>query len=265
MNAPSLELALLAVLGLAVGSFLNVVAYRVPAGESVISPASRCPSCSSTIRNRHNVPVLGWLLLRGRCADCSAAISARYPIVEAATALLFVVLTIRISQLDLAAALPAYLYLGGAGLVLALIDLDHRRLPDAIVLPSYAVAATLLLIASAVTQDWSPLARAAVGAAAMYGGYFVIAFAYPKGMGFGDVKLAGLLGGLLGYVSWSVLVVGAAAGFVLGSVIGVTVTLVRGGNRKSAIPFGPFMIVGALLALFVAQPIASWYLHLIGA
>jgi leader peptidase (prepilin peptidase) / N-methyltransferase len=252
------------ILGLLVGSFLNVVVYRVPAGLSVVRPSSHCPNCGSTIRNRHNVPVLGWLALRGKCADCAQSISARYPIVEALTAALFVVLTIRLTNLHIVAALPAYLYFAAAGLALAAIDLDHRRLPDLIVLPSYAVVAVLLVIASAHSHDWWALGRAAIAAGSLFSFYFAIAFAYPGGMGFGDVKLAGLLGGLLGYLSWSALVVGAFAGFALGAVAGVIVIAIGRGGRKTAVPFGPFMIAGAMLAVFVANPLAHAYLHVLG-
>src|SRR5277367_6089083 len=111
------------ILGLLVGSFLNVVVYRVPAGQSIVRPSSHCPNCGNPIRNRHNVPVLSWLALRGKCADCSKSISARYPIVEALTGALFVVVTIRLANLHIVAALPAYLYFAAAGLALAAIDL----------------------------------------------------------------------------------------------------------------------------------------------
>lgn len=250
-------------LGLAVGSFLNVVIYRVPAGESVVSPPSRCPNCGSEIRNRHNVPVLGWLLLRGRCADCSMPISVRYPLVEAITGVLFAALTVRLVHLGLATALPAYLYLAAAGLALSLIDFDHHRLPDKIVLPSYVVVGVLLAVASGATNDWWALARAGIGATALFAFYLAIAFAYPAGMGFGDVKLAGVLGGLLAYLSWSALFVGAFAGFALGAVAGVVVMAVRKGGRKTAIPFGPFMIAGALVAVFAAAPLVADYLRLV--
>jgi len=252
------------VFGLAIGSFLTVVIYRVPAGESVVSPPSRCPACRTPIRSRHNVPVLGWLMLRGRCADCARPISARYPLVETVTAVLFAVVTVRIAQLHLDSALPAYLYLVAAGLALALIDLDHKRLPDQIVLPSYAVIAVLLTIASVSSHDWWALARAAIGAAALFTFYFALAFGYPAGMGFGDVKLAGVLGGLLGYLSWSALVVGAFAGFLFGAVVGAALISTGRCERRSAIPFGPFMITGALTALFVAEPLARGYLRLTG-
>ena len=263
----ALWVVLAGVFGLAVGSFLNVVICRVPAGESVISPPSHCPSCGHTIRSWHNVPVLGWLMLRGRCADCAAPISARYPIVEAATAGLFALVTMRIGQLDLDAALPAYLYLAAAGLALALIDVDHRRLPDRIVLPSYLVLAALLLIASAVSRDWWALARAGLGAAVLFACYALLAVGHPSGssaMGFGDVKLAGLLGGLLGYLSWPALAVGAFAGFLFGAVVGVALLGTGRCTRTTAIPFGPFMIAGTFAALFVAEPLTRSYLRLTG-
>jgi leader peptidase (prepilin peptidase)/N-methyltransferase len=250
--------------GLAIGSFLNVVIYRVPAGESVVSPASRCPSCSSEIHNRHNIPVLGWLILRGRCFACKAAISPRYPIVEAATAALFVILTLRILHLHLGSALPAYLYFAAAGLALAVIDLDHKRLPDKIVLPSYAVVAVLLAVASVAAHDWWALARAGIGGAALFAFYFALAFAYPAGMGFGDVKLSGIIGGVLAYLSWTALLVGAFGGFLLGAAVGVAVMAMKRGGRKTALPFGPFMIASAFIALFVAAPIADSYLDLVG-
>jgi leader peptidase (prepilin peptidase) / N-methyltransferase len=247
------------VFGLAVGSFLNVVAHRVPRGESLLRPGSRCPTCGAPIRARHNIPVVGWLLLRGRCADCRARISPRYPIVELATGLLFAAVAYRTADLGLAAAVPAYLYFTAIGVALTVIDLDVRRLPNAIVLPSYPVLAVLLTIAAAWHGDWWALARAGIGAAALFGFFFAVAFAYPAGMGFGDVKLAGLVGGVLAYLSWAALAVGAFAGFLLGAFVGVAIMLAGRAGRKTAVPFGPFMVAGALLALFVADPLASLY------
>jgi leader peptidase (prepilin peptidase)/N-methyltransferase len=255
-------LAYVGLLGLAIGSFGNVVVVRLPAGGSLLAPASRCPHCSTPIRPRHNIPLLGWLVLRGRCADCRAPISARYPLVELATGLLFVALTVKLDRLGLLPALPAYLYLAAAGLVLALIDIDSRRLPDAIVLPSYFVLGGLLTAAAAWQHEWHNLERGLVGGAALYCAYFAIAFAYPTGMGFGDVKLSGLLGGVLAYLSWGALFVGAFAGFVLGSVVGIAVMVFWGGGRKTALPFGPFMISGALVGIFAGDAIASAYLRL---
>ncbi|HEY3261176.1 MAG TPA: prepilin peptidase [Pseudonocardiaceae bacterium] len=245
------------VLGLAVGSFLNVVVHRVPRGESLVSPGSHCPACDRPIRARHNVPVLGWLVLRGRCADCGAPIAPRYPLVEAGTALVFAAVAVRLGDLHLLSALPAYLYFAAAGIALGLIDLAHRRLPNSIVLPSYPVLAALLAASAAWQHDWWSLARAAIGAAALFAFYLAVALAHPAGMQFGDVKLAGVVGGVLGYLSWSALLVGAFGAFLLGSVVGVAVIASGRGGRKTALPFGPFMIASAVLAMFVAEPIAS--------
>lgn len=252
------------VLGLAVGSFLNVVIYRVPAGESVVRPASRCPACGAAIRNRHNVPVVGWLVLGGKCYDCRARISPRYPLVELATGLLFAAVTWRILDLELPAAVPAYLYFAAIGVALTMIDIDHKRLPDAIVLPSYAVVAVLLTIASIASGDWWALARAGVGAVGLFTGYLVLALIYPAGMGFGDVKLAFVLGAVLAYLSWQTFAVGAFGGFLLGAVGGIVLMAAGRGTRKSTIPYGPYMIAGALIAVFVAHPVAEAYLRLLG-
>ena len=250
--------------GLAVGSFLNVVIYRVPSGESVVSPPSKCPSCGSPIRPWHNVPVLGWLLLHGTCHDCRAPISVRYPLVEAGTGLLFAAVTWRLLALDMPWALPAYLYLAAAGIALAMIDIDVKRLPNAIVLPSYPVVAVLITVAALGADEWWALARAAVGAAALFAFYFAIVLAVPAGMGFGDAKLAGVLGALMGYLSWSALIVATFGAFLLGAIVGVTLMVVGRAGRKTAIPFGPFMIAGALIAFFADGWLTDGYLRLMG-
>jgi leader peptidase (prepilin peptidase) / N-methyltransferase len=247
-----------AVLGLLVGSFLNVVIHRVPRGESVVRPPSHCPGCGQAIKTRHNVPVFGWLVLRGRCAGCGARISVRYPLVEFGTAVLFALLALRLGPPDL----PAFLYFGAIGIALALIDLECRRLPDAIVLPSYPVLVLLLTASAWWRGDWWSLARAGIGGAALFGFYLVLALAHPAGMGFGDVKLAGLLGGILAYLSWPALLIGAFGGFLLGAVAGVVVLATGRGGRKTALPFGPFMIAAALLAIFAAGPLGQAYQRL---
>jgi leader peptidase (prepilin peptidase)/N-methyltransferase len=249
-----------AVLGLLVGSFLNVVIHRVPRGESVVRPPSRCPDCGQEIRARHNVPVFGWLVLRGRCAGCGARISVRYPLVELGTAVLFALLALRLDPPDL----PAFLYFGAIGIALALIDLDCRRLPNAIVLPSYPVLVVLLTASAWWRDDWWSLARAGLGGAALFGFYLLLALAYPAGMGFGDVRLAGLLGGILAYLSWPALLIGAFGGFLLGAVAGVVVLATGKGGRKTALPFGPFMIAAALVAIFAAGPLGQAYQRLTG-
>jgi leader peptidase (prepilin peptidase) / N-methyltransferase len=248
---------LTAVLGLAVGSFLNVVVWRVPRGESVISPPSHCPVCEHPVRPRDNVPVLSWLLLKGRCRDCGNPISVRYPLVELGTSAVFVVSTIRIG---FSAELPAYLYLGAIGVALALIDIDVKRLPNVIVLPSYIVSAVLLAAAALVEQEWADLLRAGLGMAALYAFYFVLALVYPRGMGFGDVKLAGVLGGYLGWLGWAEVVSGGFLGFLFGGVVGGGLMLARRAGRRSMIPFGPFMLAGALVAILWGGALADLYL-----
>jgi leader peptidase (prepilin peptidase)/N-methyltransferase len=244
-------------LGLAVGSFLNVVIYRVPRDESLVRPGSHCPRCDAAIRNRHNIPVLGWLLLRGRCADCAAPISARYPLVEAGTAVLFVAVA---AKFGYSWELPAYLYLAAIAVALAAIDIDLMRLPDKIVLPSYAVAPILLLPAVIAEHSRDAAIRGLIAAAVLYAGYWVLAV-LPKGMGGGDVKLAPLLGLYLGWLGWSSVAIGAFAGFLLGGLAGVLLMAMRSATGKTRIPFGPYMLAGAFLAVFAAAPIADWYVN----
>lgn len=246
-----------AVLGLLVGSFLNVVVWRVPRGESVVRPPSHCPACDRPVRPRDNVPVVSWLVLRGRCRDCGSPISARYPLVELTTAVVFGVMAVR---LGLDSALPAFLYLAAIGVALWLIDIDVKRLPNAIVLPSYVVGAALLTVAAASSGEWDRLLRAALGMAALYGFYFVLALVYPAGMGFGDVKLAGVLGLFLGWLGWAEVVTGAFLGFLLGGIVGVGLIAARRAGRKSMIPFGPFMLAGAFVAVLWGGALADLYL-----
>lgn len=244
------------VLGLAIGSFLNVVVWRVPRGESVVSPPSACPRCGNAIRPRDNVPVVGWLLLRGRCRDCGNPISVRYPLVEAGNALLFGVMAWRFG---FQVALLAYLWLAAAGLALALIDIDTKRLPDALTKPSWVVVAVLLALAAVTDSDLHHLERAALGALVLGGFYAVLWFVYPGGMGFGDVKLAPTLGALLAWVSWGALAVGAFAGFLLGGAFGIGLIVAGRGGRKSKVPFGPFMLAGALLGILFGTDLATAY------
>jgi leader peptidase (prepilin peptidase)/N-methyltransferase len=244
------------VLGLVVGSFVNVVIYRVPRGESLLRPGSHCPNCRAAIRPWHNVPVLGWLVLRGRCADCLAPISPRYPLVEAATAALFVAVSARFGP---SPVLPAYLYLAAVAIALAMIDVDVMRLPNTIVLPSYLVGAVLLVPVGAVGADWAACGRGALAMAALLAFYLGLAVLYPGGMGLGDVKLAGLLGLYLGWLGWGQVLVGTFAAFLLGGSVGVALLVTRRAGRRTAIPFGPAMLAGALLALFVAGPVLAWY------
>lgn len=259
------------VLGLLVGSFLNVVIYRVPLGKSIVSPPSACPKCGTQIKPWDNIPVLSWLVLRGRCRTCREPISARYPVVELITGLLFAATAMKF-RLDLEApagqliamtvVLVAFLYFAGISVALAGIDLDTHKLPNSIVLPSYLVVGVLLVGASIVDSDYSHLLPAAIGGAALFAAYFVMALVYPGGMGLGDVKLAGVIGMLLGFLGWGALVVGAFAAFVLGGVFGLALIALRRADRKSGIPFGPWMLVGAWVGIFIGERSWNWYLGL---
>jgi leader peptidase (prepilin peptidase) / N-methyltransferase len=249
------------VLGLLIGSFLNVVIARVPRGESVVRPRSSCPSCGLPIAERDNIPVLSWLLLRGRSRCCGTRISARYPLVEAVTAAGF---GVSAAWTGPSWRLPAVLYLVAIGIALTVIDLEHRRLPNRIVFPSYPIAAVLLTLAALAEGAPGRLLQAAIWGVALYAFYFALIFIYPAGMGFGDVKLAGLLGMYLGWFGWQYAVVGCFLGFVVGGVVGIGLMVAGRAGRKTMIPFGPSMIVGAFLALAVAAPVASWYLSTSG-
>ena len=243
-----------AVLGLCVGSFLNVVVWRVPRHESVVSPPSHCPACDTEIRPRDNVPVLSWLLLRGRCRTCGVHISARYPLVEAGTGLLWAALAWRFGA-DW--ALPAYLVLGAGLVALALIDLDTFLLPNRIVYP-LTVAVVALLAAAAITgDDVGHLGRALVGGAAAFTVFLVLHLVSPRGMGFGDVKLAFVLGVALGWVSAATVFLGLFLAFLLGSVIGILLIATGRRGRRDHVPFGPFLALGTVLALLLGETLLA--------
>jgi leader peptidase (prepilin peptidase)/N-methyltransferase len=263
---------LVAALGLALGSFLNVVVYSVPAGIP-LTRESRCPHCDTAIRPWQNVPVLSWLALRGACANCKEPISARYPLVEATTGATFGLLAwyFLASAGDASSAadawsqalvLVAFLYFAAVSIALTLIDLDTHRLPNSIVLPSYIVGGSLLTLAALLSGAWESLARAGIGMAALYGFYWLLRLVRPDGMGGGDVKLAGVVGLYLGWIGWGALAVGAFAAFAIGGVVGLILIVARKAGRKSAIPFGPFMLIGAWTGVFAGQAIGEGYLRL---
>lgn len=252
-----LATVLVAITGLVVGSFLNVVAWRVPNGASVINPPSACPSCGHRVRARDNIPVLSWLLLRGRCRDCAAPISVRYPLIEALTSVLFVLVLWRFG---LGIEFIAYAYLAALAVVLTSIDLSVHRLPDVLVLPAYPILVVLFAIECAITGEWWPLATAAIGGAILFAVYFGAALVYPGGMGFGDVKLAGVLGIALGWLGWGPLIVGSFSAFLLGGIVGALLIAMKRGNRKAGIPFGPWMFAGAAIGIAFGEQVWSAYM-----
>jgi len=248
--------AICVVLGLAVGSFLNVVIHRVPRKESVVRPRSRCPGCGTEIASRDNIPVISWLLLRGRCRTCRAPISARYPAVEVACAVLFAAMAMRFPD-DW--ALPAFLVLAAACLAGSVIDLEHMLLPDRLVFPSLALAAPLLVVAAAVDGEWDRLLDAVLGSVLAFVALLVLALVKAGAMGGGDVKLALLLGLCLGWLGLGHVGLGLFLGFLLGSVVGVALLVARARTLKQHFAFGPFLAAGTLIAVWWGQPLLDWY------
>lgn len=254
---------LVGVFGSLVGSFLNVVIYRIPLKRSIISPPSACTGCGMRIKGYDNIPVLSWLLLRGQCRSCKATISTRYPIVELSTGVFFGIVAWKFhgSALSL---LIAFLYLAAVSIALALIDLDTHTLPNRIVIPSYFVGILLLGATGLISGNHNALFRALFGMTALSLFYFGMALIYPGGMGMGDVKFAGVLGLFLGYLGWDVLLVGAFAAFVLGGIFALGLILLRKANRTSGIPFGPWMLAGAWVGVFFSSTIVQQYFSLFG-
>jgi leader peptidase (prepilin peptidase)/N-methyltransferase len=251
--------------GLAVGSILGVVVWRVPRGQNILSLPSACPKCAHPIRWYDNVPVFSWLLLRGKCRDCGESISPRYPLVEVTTAVIFGVIAAGVgAETSLVWVLPAFLYLAAISIALTLIDLDTQTLPNKIVLPSIVVGAALLALASAGTGNWGSLVGALTGGVVLFLFYFIAALIAPRGMGMGDVKLAAVLGLYLGWVGWGGLAVGAFAAFLLGGLFAITLVVIGRAHRRAAIPFGPWMIAGAWLGIAFGEQIWGQYMAAIG-
>jgi leader peptidase (prepilin peptidase)/N-methyltransferase len=250
-------IALAGLIGLLVGSFLNVIAHRVPDGLSVVRPPSRCPKCGSEIRRRDNIPVLSWILLRGRCRDCSDPISVRYPIVELATAVLFAATAVVIGE---SWVLPAYLWFAALTLVLSLVDIDHKRLPNRILYPGTVVGGVLLAVGATADGDLSSLWRGLAGGFAYFAVLLLVALLARGGFGMGDVKLAFVLGLFAAFRSWETLFVAVFGAFVLGGLASVLLLLLTKASRKDAIPFGPWLVLGSWLAIAFGDSVAAWYL-----
>jgi len=248
-----MPLALLpaAAFGLLIGSFLNVVAHRLPARMSLSLPASHCPSCETPIKPYDNIPVLSWLILRGRCRSCSEPIAARYPLVEAGTAALFVAI-VAVHHAD-TAALVLGLVLAAFLVPIALIDLDHRIIPNRLTLP----AAVIAIVLGTALDPGGQVERLIAGAAAatLLG---LPALINPKGMGLGDAKLVGVLGLYLGAAVAPALFVA----FIVGTVLGIAIIMRKGmvQGRKTAVPFGPFLALGGIVGVLAGNELVSLYL-----
>jgi leader peptidase (prepilin peptidase) / N-methyltransferase len=249
------ELGIVVFLGLAIGSFLNVVVHRLPRGESLVSPGSRCPSCGTALGAFDNIPVISYAVLLGRCRRCRTPISPRYPLVELATAALFVAHYFVFGWTPL---LAVRLLFASAMVALFFIDLEHRLLPDLITLPGIVVGLGASLFLPPGIRD------ALIGAFAGGGVLWAIGEAYyryagQEGMGGGDVKMLAMIGAFLG---WQQVLITLVFSSIAGSVIGLIVIALRRGDMKYALPFGTFLSLAALAASLYGAPMINWYIGL---
>jgi leader peptidase (prepilin peptidase) / N-methyltransferase len=244
--------------GLILGSFASVAAYRIPRDQSIVTGRSKCPSCGHVISASENVPVFSYVRQGGRCRHCDAPISARYPLVELVTAILFAATAARFGPSLQAVVYAAFFWVL---VVLTVIDLEHHLLPNRIVLPAFVLGWLALVILAIAGGDMGRLFGAAAGAL-IFGGFFVIvALVVPAGLGGGDVKLAFVLGSFLGYLGAPGLVlVGMFLSFLVGAVIGIAVMVGTGGDRKMKVPFGPFLATGTVAAIFAGPQLLEAYL-----
>jgi leader peptidase (prepilin peptidase) / N-methyltransferase len=254
-----LRIAIALPLGLVFGSFLTVAIHRVPAGESLVRPRSRCPSCGTQLRAFDNVPLFSWISLRGRCYQCGARIPAEYPLTEMGCAGLFVAVALVYEDPWQAVLLAPFL---GLLVGISAIDLRYYKIPNRLIYPAVLISAAFVVVGDLAG---APLSATGGGVGTLvYGvGLLIVALISPMGMGMGDVKLAGLIGLVLGAVELALVAVAAGAGILLGGV-GAIVALLLGAGRKTRIPYGPFMAGGAVLAVFAGEAIADANLSLFG-
>lgn len=255
--ASPLALVYAAVLGLCVGSFLNVCIHRLPRQQSLVTPPSRCPRCGRSLRWFDNIPVVSWLALRARCSQCGAPISFRYPLVELVTAILAVVI---VAETVPGPLLASRLVFTAALIVLFMIDLEHQILPNAVTLPGIVAGVLFSLVAP--PGPVSALVGAALGAGVLFAiaeGYFRLRG--EEGMGMGDVKMLAMIGAFLG---WPAVLLTLILSSLSGAVVGVALMATTQHDRRYALPFGTFLAVGALLAMLRGDAMIAWYLRLIG-
>lgn len=243
-----------ALFGLAIGSFLNVVIYRVPRQQSIVRPRSACPACGASILERDNIPVISWLLLRGRCRHCHSPISWRYPLVELACAGLFAGAAARIGENWM---LPAYLVMFASLLALSWIDVEHLVLPKRIVYPTIAAMSALMLLAAAIYGEWHNLLIAAIFAVGWFLVFFGLNALDPRYLGFGDVRLAPILGLGLGWFGWKYVLLGFFAANFIGASIAITLIAAKKMRRDQQIPYGVFLALGTALTVFAGPEMVS--------
>ena len=242
--------------GTIIGSFLNVCIYRIPARQSIVSPGSRCPKCLSEICWYQNIPIISWIVLRGRCANCRIPISVRYPLVEGATGVLFLLVFLRFGW---QAATPLYWLFVSALIVVTFIDFDHQIIPDVISLPGIPLG-----FFCSFFIPWVGWLDSLLGILAGGGSLYLVAYIYEaltkkEGMGGGDIKLLAMIGAFLG---WKAILPVILLSSLLGTLVGIPLMLMQKADGKLALPFGPFLAVGALTTLFYGPELMRWYLSL---
>ena len=244
------------IFGALVGSFLNVCIFRLPKEESIVWPGSHCPHCKNAIKFYDNIPLVSYFLLRGRCRYCKGSISLQYPLVEGITALSSLFLIIKFGP---SLSYLVYFAFVSALIVITVIDLYHQIIPDVISLPGIGVGLLVSLIIPQIT-----FSNSLIGVLLGGGSLFLVATLYQwffkrEGMGGGDVKLLAMIGAFLG---WKAVILTILLSSLIGSVTGITIMVLQGKNFKYAIPFGPFLSLGAVISLFYGQNIINWYLYL---
>jgi leader peptidase (prepilin peptidase) / N-methyltransferase len=252
--SPAFEATLVTLLGLLIGSFLNVCIYRLPRGKSPVRPRSGCPACGHMLPWYENIPVLSYLALRGKCSSCGTPISAMYPIIEAIIGSMFLAAYLWYGP---SALLVVRLLFGCAMIVLFVIDLQHRILPNVITIPGIVVG---FLLSEVAGPGW---VASLIGIAAGAGGLFAISEIYyrvrhEEGLGMGDVKMLGMIGAFLG---WKLAILTLVLSSVAGSLVSVAILVARKGSLKSALPFGTFLAIGAMVAAVAGEPLVNWYLQ----
>jgi leader peptidase (prepilin peptidase) / N-methyltransferase len=243
--------------GLIFGSFGTVAAHRIPRRETIVTGRSKCPNCGRQIKAHENIPIVSYLVLGGKCPGCGSRISLRYPLTELATGVLFALVVVKFELTVTAAVYAGFFW---TLVVLTVIDLEHKLLPNRIVYPLFVAGWAGIVVAALVDGDTARLRSAALGAVLFGGFLFVVAFIYPAGMGGGDVKLAFVLGTFVGYAGGvGAVLAGMFLSFLLGGVLGIIAMRVSGKGRKTQIPFGPFLALGSVLAVFLGERIADGY------
>jgi leader peptidase (prepilin peptidase)/N-methyltransferase len=244
-------------LGLVVGSFLNVVIYRVPKHLSIVRPRSACPNCQHPIGERDNIPVVSWIILRGRCRQCHSPISLRYPLVELSTGILFALTAWRLgTHVDLG----AFLILDAALMALALIDLEHLLLPRSIVYPALGGVGGWLLGSAAYYGQWHRLLIAALCALIWFVVFWLLNFLSPRSLGYGDVRLTLVLGIALGWLGVGDVLIGFFAANLIGAVIGLTLIALKKMSRDQPIPYGVYLALGTVVAVLIGPALLThWH------